>query len=111
MDKQYGSEIAVSEEDKQLANLIKAAKSGVPSAKYDLALLHLEGAKVYKDIDIDVSMHQCIDMYMVKRGGFCSNGALEWCGRGCAPCCADGVCMCWWLAVALAHRHAGAVAQ
>ncbi len=56
MDKQYGSEIAVSEEDKQLANLIKAAKSGVPSAKYDLALLHLEGAKVYKDIDIAIDL-------------------------------------------------------
>ena len=56
MDKQYGSEIAVSEEDKQLANLIKAAKNGVPGAKYDLALLHLEGAKVYKDIDIAIDL-------------------------------------------------------
>ncbi|MBY0581005.1 MAG: hypothetical protein K2P53_04930 [Rickettsiales bacterium] len=51
MNKEHGSEITISEEDKQLANLMKAAKNGVPGAKYDLALLHLEGAKVYKDID------------------------------------------------------------
>ena len=51
MNKKYGSEVAISEENKQLANLIEAAKNGVPGAEYDLALLCLEGVKVYKDID------------------------------------------------------------
>ena len=51
MSKKYTGEVAISEENKQLANLVEAAKNEVPGAQYDLALLHLEGSKVYKDIN------------------------------------------------------------
>lgn len=56
MGKKYTSEVSISEENKQLANLKEAAENGVPGAQYDLALLHLEGEKVYKDIDKAINL-------------------------------------------------------
>lgn len=56
MGKKHTSEVSISEESKQLANLKEAAENGVPGAQYDLALLHLEGVKVYKDIDKAINL-------------------------------------------------------